>query len=78
VVRAIPRELRAKLEPAEVFHEVLEHRWYLAEQQRDDVPLQEAVDSYLSTVLPNKPDEASVLGVDTAALPVVAREDLTP
>ncbi len=28
VVKAVPRELRRKLEPAEIFHEVLEHRWY--------------------------------------------------
>ncbi len=30
VVQAIPRELREKLEPAEVYHEVLEHRWFLS------------------------------------------------
>ncbi|WP_460436845.1 DUF4032 domain-containing protein [Angustibacter speluncae] len=78
VVRAIPREMRAKLEPAEVYHEVLEHRWYLAEQQQRDLSLAEALGSYLMHVLPHKPDEASVLGVDTEALPVLAREDLTP
>ena len=71
VVRAVPRELRGKLEPAEVFHEVLEHRWYVSEQQRRDVPLTEAVASYLTTVLPTKPDEAAVLGVDTLEMPVV-------
>ncbi len=32
VVRAVPRDLGGKLDPAEIFHEVLEHRWYLAEQ----------------------------------------------
>ena len=32
VTRRVPRELFAKLEPAEVFHEVLEHRWYMAER----------------------------------------------
>ena len=32
VVRAVPRELRGKLEPAEIFHEVLEHRWFLSER----------------------------------------------
>ena len=31
VVKAIPFELRAKLEPAEVFHQVLEHRWYASQ-----------------------------------------------
>ncbi|HEX3004369.1 MAG TPA: DUF4032 domain-containing protein, partial [Angustibacter sp.] len=30
VVRAVPQQLGQKLEPAEVFHEVLEHRWYLS------------------------------------------------
>jgi tRNA A-37 threonylcarbamoyl transferase component Bud32 len=72
VVRTVPRELRGKLEPAEVFHEVLEHRWYLSEQQGRDVPLADAVASYVESVLPHKPDEAAILGVDTAALPVMA------
>ena len=31
VIEAIPPELSEKLEPAEVFHEVLEHRWFLSE-----------------------------------------------
>ena len=33
VIEAIPAELADKLEPAEVFHEVLEHRWYLSQDQ---------------------------------------------
>jgi hypothetical protein len=72
VVRAVPRELRGKLEPAEVFHEVLEHRWYLSEKAGHDVGLSEAVSSYIRGVLPTKPDEAAVLGVDTHEMPVVA------
>jgi len=68
-VRAIPRELRGKLEPAEIFHEVLEHRWFLAEQQQRDVPLPEAVQSYVENVLRHRPDERSVLGLDTGSLP---------
>ncbi len=72
VVRAVPAQLRGKLEPAEVYHEVLEHLWYLSEHQGRDVGLDEAVQSYLSGVLPHKPDEAAVLGVDTQELPVVA------
>ncbi|GAB7193386.1 DUF4032 domain-containing protein [Kineococcus sp. NUM-3379] len=74
VQRRIPRELRGKLEPAEVFHEVLEHRWYLSERAGRDVGLEEAAQSYVGTVLPSKPDERAVLGVDTQALPVVGRE----
>ncbi|MFP5334375.1 MAG: DUF4032 domain-containing protein [Actinomycetes bacterium] len=72
VVRAVPRELRGKLEPAEIFHEVLEHRWYESERAGHDVPLKDAVTSYVDSVLRHKPDEKSVVGVDTEAMPVVA------
>ena len=74
VVRAVPRDLRGKLEPAEVYHEVLEHRWYLSERQGHDVGLMEAVRSYVDYVLVNKPDEESIVGVDTLEMPVVADE----
>jgi uncharacterized protein DUF4032/lipopolysaccharide kinase (Kdo/WaaP) family protein len=77
VVRALPRDLRGKLEPAEVYHEVLEHRWYLSERLGRDVGLMEAVRSYLDNVLVNKPDEESILGVDTQEMPVVA-DDAPP
>ena len=52
-VAAVPAELRGRLEPAEVFHQVLDHRWYLSEAAGRDVGLQEAVRSYVNTVLPN-------------------------
>jgi hypothetical protein len=74
VIRAVPRELRGKLEPAEVFHEVLEHRWYLSEQAGQDVGLFGALSRYISTVLPHKPDEAAVLGVDTQEIPVILED----
>lgn len=72
--RAVPRELRGKLEPAEIFHEILEHRWYLAERAGHDVPIGDALADYLREVLPGKPDERSVLGTDTQMLPVVPRD----
>jgi hypothetical protein len=72
VVDAVPRSMRRKLEPAEIFHEVLENRWYLSERAGHDVPLTDAVGDYVRTVLPSKPDEAAILGVDTRALPVIA------
>jgi hypothetical protein len=72
ITRAVPRELAGKLEPAEVFHEVLEHRWYLSERAGRDVPLQEALRDYVEQVLSGKPDEAAVVGVDTVEMPVVA------
>jgi hypothetical protein len=65
VVRAVPSQLGSKLEPAEVFHEVLEHRWYMSEEAGADVPLAEVVADYLKNVLPSKPDEAAILGMDT-------------
>ncbi|BDO43453.1 DUF4032 domain-containing protein [Cellulomonas sp. NTE-D12] len=61
-VRAVPRELRGKLEPAQVFHELLDHRWFLSEQQHRDVPMDQTVASYLSTILPLRPDEQAILG----------------
>ncbi len=68
VVRAIPTELRGKLEPAEVFHQLLDHRWFLAQQASHDIPLAEAVGSYINTVLRHRRDEATVIGPQTGAI----------
>jgi len=54
----VPAELRGKLEPAEVFHEVLVHRWYLSEQAGRSIRLLDAARSYVDSVLTQKPDEA--------------------
>ena len=51
-VRMIPREYRSQIEPAQFFHEVLDHRWYMAEKAGHDVPMAEAVQSYIKNVLP--------------------------
>lgn len=67
VVRAIPTDLRGKLEPAEVFHELLEHRWFMAQQAGHDIPLAEAVSSYVNTVLRHRRDEA-MIAPDSGAL----------
>ncbi len=74
-VRAVPRSLAGKLEPAEVFHEVLEHRWYMSERAGTDIPVKRAAADYVQSVLPAKPDEKSVVGVDTVEMPVVAMFD---
>ncbi|WP_109471764.1 DUF4032 domain-containing protein [Ornithinimicrobium cavernae] len=73
VTRTVPPELRSKLEPAELFHELLEHRWYLSERADYDVPLEAAVQDYVDTVLPSKPDEVAILGVDTEEIPIRTR-----
>ena len=61
VVRAIPRELAGKLEPAQLYHEYLEHRWYMAQQVGHDVPREEALASYITNILQSKRDEAVLL-----------------
>jgi len=68
VVRSIPKELRGKLEPAEVFHQLLDHRWYLSQEQQRNVPLAEALTSYVDTVLRHRRDEVTVVGPQTSAI----------
>lgn len=75
VVANIPGQMRAKLEAAQIFHEVLEHRWYLSERSGHDVRTQWAFADYLHHVLPDKPDERSIVGVDTIEMPVIAMFD---
>jgi tRNA A-37 threonylcarbamoyl transferase component Bud32 len=57
VVDSIPTQLRDKLDPVEVFHEVLEHRWFLSEQAHHDVGTPAAVKSYVNEILPAVPDD---------------------
>ena len=68
VVKAIPREYSGKLEPAEVFHQVLEHRSSLAENQQKGVPLADAVNSYVENVLAHRRDEEALIGPMTEAI----------
>jgi hypothetical protein len=58
---AMPHELRAKLEDAELFHQVLEHRWFMSEHAGTDVGTEAAVADYLAAVLPATSDERTVL-----------------
>jgi tRNA A-37 threonylcarbamoyl transferase component Bud32 len=70
VVRAVPAHLRRKLEPTELFVQVIEHRWRLSEEAGRDVGLALAVQSFLADVLVHRPDEQAVLGVEvTQAVP---------
>jgi hypothetical protein len=61
---AVPAALRGKREPAELFHEILDHRWYLSERAGRDVGTDVAVQSYIDDVLPFGPDERTVLPID--------------
>lgn len=65
VITAIPKELSGRLEPAEVYHQVLEHRWYMSENSNHDVPLSEAVNDYVHNVLINRREEATYLNPPT-------------
>jgi hypothetical protein len=64
-VAAVPPELAGKREPAELFHEILDHRWFLSEQAGRDVGTQAAVRSYVADVLPASPDERVVADAGT-------------
>ncbi|HEX3516121.1 MAG TPA: DUF4032 domain-containing protein [Trebonia sp.] len=55
-VAAIPEGLRARLAPAEIFHEILEHRWYMSEHAGRDVGTTAAARSYFERVLPQVPE----------------------
>jgi hypothetical protein len=57
----VPAALHGRLEPAELFHELLEHRYYLSEQAGSEVPIDEALRSYLDSVLTLRRDEQTVL-----------------
>src|SRR5580704_936772 len=90
VQAAIPDDLRDRLAPAEIFHEILEHRWYLSERSGRDVGTTAAARSYFETVLPQVPAPLSgvadpdadaldgdVLGADGPGRPSPS-EDLWP
>ncbi len=70
-IAAVPAEMRRKLEPAEIFHEVLEHRWYMSEAAGYDVSMQDAVADYVANVLANRPDEHAVISGNEQLRPSV-------
>ena len=52
---ALPAGQRAKLDDPEIFHQLLEHRWYLSERAGRDTPLPEVVQAYVRDVLAPMP-----------------------
>ena len=56
-IAAIPPELRGRRDAAEIFHELLEHRWFLSERAGKDVGLAETIPSYIEKVLRPAADE---------------------
>ena len=57
LVAMMPADQRSKLEPAEFFHEVLVHRWFLSEQRGQEVDIFDSAADYIANVLPKRPDE---------------------
>lgn len=57
VVQAIPIELAGKRDPAQIFHEVLDYRWYQSQREYREVPLLDATYGYIHDVLSALPDE---------------------
>ena len=75
VVEAVPADLRAKREPAQIFHEVLDYRWYQSQRESREVPLAEAAHGYVHDVLRALPDEAMS---PEALMPVESRQLVNP
>jgi hypothetical protein len=72
VMALVPENLSDRLEPAEIFHEILEHRWFLSEKAGRDVGTSAAAKSYITGVLPQTPSTLTVLpgGIATPGDPV--------
>jgi hypothetical protein len=75
VIAAIPAQLRGRLAPPEIFHEILEHRWYMSEAAGRDVGTTAAAHSYFDTVLPAVPQPLSTRA-DADAAGLAAAPDM--
>jgi len=60
VINMVPPELRGRVDPAQMFHEILEHRWFLGEKAGRDLGITFATEDYIRSVLPvrNPPTKA--------------------
>ena len=66
-VNLIPADLEGRIEHAQFFHEVLEHRWYLSEKAGHDVGLEFAAKSYVAEVLPYRRDSGVDVNMQSAS-----------
>lgn len=57
VVRMVPADMMGKRDPAQIYHELLDYRWYQSQRENREVPLLEATQGYIADVLTNLPDE---------------------
>ena len=56
ILDLIPAELQGRVEKAQMFHEILENRWYMTEKAGFDVGLEAATKAYINEVLPLRMD----------------------
>lgn len=61
IIEQVPPELADRREPAELLHELLEHRYYLSEAAGREVDNETALRSYVEAVLPFQPKERVIL-----------------
>jgi len=57
IMAMVPPEARGKLEPAEIFHEMLVHRWYLSENAGHEIGIFDSARHYIENYLLKKPEE---------------------
>lgn len=69
IIAAIPDDLLDRLQAAEIFHQLLEHRWFLAERAGHDIDLDNALADYLDQVLSRSEPERVQIEQPTAELP---------
>jgi len=55
VINQVPEELRGRVDESQMFHEILEHRWYLGEKAGHDLGLDHATTDYIQKILPYRP-----------------------
>ena len=60
VVGAIPADLRDRLDEVEVFHEILEHRWFLSEADGSGHRHHRGRADYFAGILPAVPHDLTV------------------
>jgi hypothetical protein len=57
IAALVPPDLRGRLESAEIFHQILEHRWLLSERAGREIDIFETARDYVDTVLSRLPEE---------------------
>ncbi len=70
-IAAIPSDLADKLEPAELYHQVLEHRWFISETAGYDVGMADTIVSYVRDVLASARHEQITLAPVTMELQAI-------